>query len=147
MNKLTPFFKYNFSGLNWRELITYKFWFGYDRFVMHTSDNLFLLAGLILVLLGVVTFIYSRITKNEFLALVVTKISKIFFTIGLLEVFWYFLRYQYVQALSTRFVAVLILIVGLVWMYWPVKYFITRYKVDMTEAQRKASREKYLNLK
>lgn len=147
MNKLTPFFKYNFSGLNWRELITYKFWFGYDRFVMHTSDNLFLLAGIILVLLGVVTFIYSRITKNEFLALVVTKISKIFFTIGLLEVFWCFLRYQYVQALSTRFVAVLILIVGLVWMYWPVKYFITRYKVDMTEAQRKANREKYLNLK
>jgi cbb3-type cytochrome oxidase subunit 3 len=114
---------------------------------MHTSDNLFLLAGLILVLLGVVTFIYSRMTKNEFLALVVTKISKIFFTIGLLEVFWYFLRYQYVQALGTRFVAALILLAGLVWMYWPVKYFITRYKVDMAEAERKASREKYLNLK
>lgn len=147
MNKLTPFFSYNFKGLNWRELITYKFWFGYDRFVMHTSDNLFLLAAIILVVVGITTLVYSKVTKNEFLAKVVGNFSKIFLTIGFVEAFWYLLRYQYVQALSTRFVAMLILVVGLVWLYWPIKYFLTRYKVDMAEAERKASREKYLNLK
>lgn len=134
----------NFKDINWNEVFSNKFWFGIDRSAIHLSDRLFLYAGGALVVLGLITLIYVRFASNKFLAKVALRVAKIFATIGLLEVFWYFLRIQYVQALGTRFTAALILAGGLVWLYWPIKYLISHYKTDMAEAERASMREKYL---
>lgn len=135
----------NFKNINWGEVFSKDFWFGIDRAVIHTSDKAFLYIGAGLVALAIITLIYARFSKNHFLGRVAVRFSKIFITIGLLEGLWYLLRIQYVAALGTRTVALVLLIWGLVWAYFPIKYLLKNYKFDMEKAQREMSREKYLN--
>jgi hypothetical protein len=131
-------------AINWKEVISKDFWFDIDRTAIHLSDRAILYGGGAAVMLGIMLFVYKVFTKNLFLKKVTSQLSTIFITIGLLEVIWFALRWQYVSALGTRFVAALIGIAGLVWLYWPIKYLFTRYKTDMAEAQRKMVRDKYL---
>lgn len=137
-------FNINFQDIQWSDFVTTQFWFAIDRSMLHLSDRLFLLAGIILLVLGLIVLTYGRFVNNQFLSRVAYRVAKIFITIAVLEGIWYFLRTQYVQVFGTKFAAALVLLVGLVWLYWPIKYLITHYKVDMAEAQRAASREKYL---
>lgn len=140
-------FNINFQDIKWSEFATTEFWFAIDRAMLHQSDRIFLLIAIVLFVLGLIMFTYTRFSKNQFLARVASRVSKIFITIAILEGIWFVLRYQLVQVFGTKAAAVLILLAGLVWLYWPIKYLITHYKVDMGEAQRAASREKYLNRK
>lgn len=148
MNKLKTFFTFNWHDLNLSQIKSYDFWFGYDRSVIHATDRFILILGVVLVLFGVIALVYSFKANNEFMAKVAKWKAKILIIIGLLEMFWFVLRYQNIQAFGTRFTAGLILLVGVLWIaFGPAKYFITRYKTDLAEAERKASREKYLNRK
>lgn len=132
------------KNINWHELITAKFWFTIDTSRIHPSEKAFLYLGGILIILGVLKVLAARFTKNKFLANVAVRFAKICFTIGILEVIWFGLRYEYAQVIGTKFVAALIVLLGIIWMYWPVKYLLTRYKTDMAQASLQASREKYL---
>lgn len=133
------------KNINWSELATKEFWFYIDRATIHFSEMAFVYLAGILIVLGIIFILFARFTKNKFLALAAIRFAKIFFTIGILEGIWFGLRYQYAQVLGTKFVAALIVLWGLVWLYWPIKYLLTNYKIDMAEAQRAASRDKYLN--
>ncbi len=135
------------KNLNWRELITADFWFGVDRIRIHTSETAILYIGAALVVLGIITIIASRITKNLFLRQVLGRFAKIFFTIGILEGIWYLLRTQYTAVLGSKAVAVLLLLWGIIWLYWPIKYLLKNYKEDMAKASREASRQEYLTRK
>lgn len=137
----------NFKNINWGEVFSKDFWFGIDRTAIHTSDKVFLYIGSALVALAIIALIYARFSKNQFLGRVAVRLSKLFITIGLLEGLWYLLRIQYVSALGTRFVAALLLVWAVVWIYFPLKYLVKNYKFDMEKAQREMSREKYLKTK
>ncbi len=137
-------FNINFQDIKWSEFATTQFWFAIDRSMLHLSDRLFLLAAVVLLVLGLIVLAYGRFINNQFLSRVAYRVAKIFISVAVLEGLWYFLRTQYVQVFGTKFAAALVLLAGLVWLYWPIKYLITNYKVDMAEAQRAASREKYL---
>lgn len=137
----------NFQDIKWSEITTSQFWFAIDRSMLHNSDKLILLLGGLLFIIGIAIFIYSKAVNNQFLSLVARRISKIFVTIGILEILWFGLRYQLVQVFGTHTAAALILSAGIIWMYWPIKYLVTHYKEDMERAQREANREKYLNVK
>ena len=140
-------FSINFQDIKWSEFATTQFWFAIDRAMLHQSDRIFLLIAAVLFVIGLIILTFALVTKNQFLSRVAKRMSKIFITIAVLEALWFGLRYQLVQVFGTKAAAVLILLTGLVWLYWPLKYLIKNYKVDMAEAQRAASREKYLNKK
>lgn len=131
-------------NINWHELVTTKFWFFIDTSRIHPSEKAFLYLGGVLIILGFFKVLVARFIKNKFLANVAVRFAKISFTIGALEIIWFGLRYEYAQVLGTKFVAVLIVLAGIIWMYWPLKYLLTRYKTDMAQASLQASREKYL---
>ena len=133
--------------INWNEFISKSFWFGIDRANLHRGDYFILYAGTALIGLAILLALYKMMAKNEFKKKVVGRIATIFFTIGFLEVIWFGLRYENITALGTKFASALILLAGLWWLYFPLKYFITRYSTDMEEAERKVQREKYINRK
>jgi hypothetical protein len=135
------------KNINWRELITTDFWFAIDRTHIHPSEKAFIYIGLAFIVLGIIFLVYARLTKNQFLAKVSTRFAKIFLTTGIVEGIWYAMRTQYAQVLGTKFVAALILLLGIIWLIGPIKYLIKHYKVDMAVAEREASRQKYLNQK
>ena len=131
-------------NINWNEVLSSEFWFSIDRTRLHLTDWVIAYGAIGLVVLGIIFLIYKYGTKNVFLKEVARRFATIFITIGVLEAIWFGFRYQLAQALGTRFAAVLIAVVGLVWLYGPIKYLCTRYTTDMAEAQRKMMREKYL---
>lgn len=132
------------KNINWHDFITSKFWFYIDRAQIHPSEKAFLYIGIGLVVLGILFLIFARFNKNQFLVKVAIRFAKIFLTIGVVEGIWFLLRFEYAQVLGTKFVAALILLWGIIWLYWPIKYLLIHYKLDMAEAARAASREKYL---
>lgn len=134
----------NLKNINWHDFITPQFWFSIDRARIHPSEKAFLYLAIVLIVLGILFLVYAKLSKNQFLMRVSIRFAKIFFTIGIAEAIWFGLRYQYAQVIGTKFVAMLIVLWGLVWLYWPIKYLLKNYKADMAEAQRAASRDKYL---
>ncbi len=131
--------------INWKEVFSYDFIFGVDSSGLHKSDHWILYAGVALLTAGIILMLYRLMVKNVFLKKVARQFGNIFITIGVLEIIWYGLRFENTQALGSKFTALLFALIGLIWMYWPVKYLFTRYKTDMAEAERKVMRDKYLN--
>jgi hypothetical protein len=134
----------NFNNIDWGKVFSKNFWFSIDRVTIHPSDKAFLYIGGVLAVAGILKLFYARFSRNQFLARIAVRVSKILLTIGLLEGLWYLLRTQYVQFFGTRAVALAILLWGIIWMYYPIKYLFRNYKEDMEKAHREMSREKYL---
>ena len=108
------------KNINWHDFITTKFWFDIDTTKIHPSETAFVYLGIALVVLGIILLAYARFSKNKFLARVANWVAKIFLTIGLLEGVWFFLRFEYVQTLGSKFIAALLLLWGIIWLYWPL---------------------------
>lgn len=135
------------KNINWHEVFSTQFWFQIDPSKIHPSETIFLYIGIVLIVLGVIALLFTRFSANRFLNGVAYRIARILITTGLVEAFWYLLRFENAQALGTKFTAALCLVLGLAFLYWPIKYLFTHYKLDMETAQREASRDKYLNYK
>ncbi len=135
------------KNINWHEVFSIPFWFQIDPSRIHPSETAFLYIGIVLIVLGVIALLFTRFSKNQFLNGVAYRVARILITTGLIEAFWYLLRFENAQALGTKFTAALMLVLGLAFLYWPIKYLFTHYKLDMANAQRQASRDEYLNRK
>ncbi len=133
-------------NINWKELITKQYWFGLDRGVVHLTDQIILYTGAALVLLGVILLIVKLISKDTLKKPQISRVSSVFITIGLLEMLWYVLRWQYVNALGSRFMAALIGIIGLMFLWKPIKYFLFSYRKDVVIQSKEQLKEKYLNM-
>lgn len=136
-----------FRNINWAEVFSKEFWFGIDRFGLHLTDRIILIGGAVLVLAGVVMLIVKFISNNHLLKPYFAKITSVLLTIGLLEMLWFLLRTQYVNALGTRFTAAGILLVGLLWLIQPLRYLLFQYKIDYELFQKQQQKEKYLKTK
>ncbi|HEX3095726.1 MAG TPA: hypothetical protein VHQ20_01240 [Patescibacteria group bacterium] len=135
------------KNINWHDVLTTKFWFFIDPSRIHPSEQAFLYLGIVLVVIGIIFLIFTRFAKNQFLARVSFRFARTFLTTGIVLAIWYLLRFEQAQVLGSKFVAGLITLFGIIFLYGPIKYLIANYKVDMAEAERQASREKYLNRK
>ena len=133
-------------GINWHNFLKSDFWFNVDRAGLHRSDYFILYVGIALAAIGVILLISKRFIKNDFVKKVVGQSASAFFTIGVLEAVWFVFRGEYAKALGSKFAALVILLIGLIWLYFPIKYLMTRYKSDMADANRKVQRDKYLSM-
>lgn len=133
-------------NINWKELITKQYWFGLDRGVVHLTDQIILYTGAALVLLGVILLIVKLISKDTLKKPQISRVSSVFITVGLLEMLWYVLRWQYVNALGSRFMAALIGIIGLMFLWKPIKYFLFSYRKDVVIQSKEQLKEKYLKM-
>lgn len=133
-------------NINWKELITKQYWFGLDRGVVHLTDQIILYAGAALVLFGVILLIVKLISKDTLKKPQISRVSSVFITVGLLEMLWYVLRWQYVNALGSRSMAALIGVIGLMFLWKPIKYFLFSYRKDVVIQSKEQLKEKYLNM-
>lgn len=131
-----------FNDINWSEVFSSQFWFGVDRLGLHLTDRIILVGGATLVLVGIIILIVRFISNNHLLKPYYAKLTSVFLTIGLLEMLWFLLRTQYVNALGTRFTAAGIILVGLLWLIQPIRYLMTQYKTDYELHQKQLQKEK-----
>jgi hypothetical protein len=132
-------------SINWKVFLGSDFWFNVDRSGLHRSDYIIFYSGIALAAIGIILLVYKRFVKNEFVKKVVAQFASACFTIGVAEAVWFVFRNEYAKALGTKFTAAVILLIGLIWIYFPIKYLFTGYKTDMALARRKVQRDKYLS--
>lgn len=135
------------NNINWKELISSEYWFGIDRAAMHLTDKIILYFGIGLVVLAIVLVVLKLLSKNDLTRPVYNRVISVFFTVGLLEMFWFLLRSQYVNALGSRLAALVIGVIGLIYLYKPAKYLLTQYKKDSQVLSKQQLKEKYLQSK
>lgn len=134
-----------FNSIDWSLVWSSPFWFGIDRFKgVSMADKIILWFGVGLLAVGIIVLVYRLLSKNVLLKPIFGRISSVFITVGLLEMFWFLLRSQLVVTLGSRFTALLIGLVGLGFLYWPIKYFLKQYSHDSVNYQREELKNKYL---
>lgn len=134
-----------FNSIDWSLVWSSPFWFGIDRFKgVSMADKIILWFGVGLLAVGIIVLVYRLLSKNVLLKPIFGRISSVFITVGLLEMFWFLLRSQLVVTLGSRFTALLIGLVGLGFLYWPIKYFLKQYSHDSVTYQREELKNKYL---
>ena len=134
-----------FESINWSLLLTSKFWFEIDRMTsISLADKIILWTGVALLALGIILLVYRLLTKNILLKPVIGRVSSVFISVGLLEMLWFLLRTQYVNTLGARITALLIGLIGLGFLFGPLKYFLKQYRQDKVNYQKQQVKEKYL---
>lgn len=131
-------------NINWKELISNEYWFGIDRAGMHLTDKVVLYFGVAMVAIALIVLVVRLVSNDKLKRPVYNRLLSVLFTVGLLEMLWYVLRAQFVNALGTRFSAFIVGLFGLYFLYQPVKYLLFKYKKDANEMSRQQLKEKYL---
>jgi hypothetical protein len=139
------YFNFMVESINWSLFLTSQFWLGIDRFGgISLADKIILWTGVALLALGIILLVYRLLTKNVLLKPVIGRVSSVFIVVGLLEMLWFLLRSQFVNTLGARITAVIIGLIGLGFLYGPLKYFIKQYRQDKVNYQKQQVKEKYL---
>lgn len=127
-----------------KTFFTTEYLFQVNTAFISPKEKLFFISGLVLVLLSIVLKIASKLSKNPADKKYRAKYYCLFLTIGISELIWYFCRYQNVRFFNTKFVAWLIVLVGIVWF---VKISITTFKnygKEKAEWDKEQLKQKYL---
>ncbi|MEZ4180359.1 MAG: hypothetical protein R3B41_02495 [Candidatus Doudnabacteria bacterium] len=135
------------NKIDWGLFFSQKYWFGINSGQIHLIDQTVLVVGAAMVLVAVAVWIARFILNIELLKATFAKITRILLIIGLVEMLWFLLRTQNVSVLSSRFVAVGIAVVGVLWLIAPLRYLLFRYRLDQVVAEKQLLKEKYLKLK
>lgn len=111
-----------------QKVFTSEFFFQIDRVRMHRSDwALFLIAAL-LILAGIGALWYKRMQVVPYAKNLLARLARLFFTIGVLLGFWFVCRFEAVRWFGTRFAAVLVIVYGIVWLWFVFWDYRKNYK-------------------
>jgi predicted membrane protein len=115
-----------------------------DQLTLHRSDKGLFVVGGALVIVGIIFRLISWSAKNPFTKALRRRFSTWALTIGLLEALWFGLRYQNTQILGSHLVAFLILLIGLVWFIYILKYALGQYRRNLAQWEKDLLKQKYL---
>lgn len=134
-----------FNPIDWSLVFSSQFWLGIDRFKgISMADKMILWFGVGMLAVGIIILVYRVVSKNQLLKPSLNQVSTVFITVGLLEMFWFLLRGQFVTALGSRLAAVIVLLIGLGFLYSPLKYFWKHYHQDKETFDKQQLKNKYL---
>src|SRR5687768_11229103 len=104
--------------INFSKLFSKEYLISIDIARLHPTDHGLFFLGAGLTALGVVCFLASRFAGNPFSRRFRQRLGTWALTIGLLEVLWFGLRYQNAQILGSHLVGFIVLLVGVVWLFY-----------------------------
>ena len=129
---------------NIKQYFTSNFLFQIDRVMLHTADKAFALAGIVAVVLAILFRVWAIFAKNPVTKKLAIRLFSLLLFIGLAELIWFGARYQTVSFFGSHFVAMFILLIGLVWFIFIAKYFFGKYKREVLAWQKEQVKLKYL---
>jgi hypothetical protein len=127
-----------------KKFFTYQNLFQINTAFISPQEKLFFFAGLILVLLGIVLKIGAVLSQNSIDKKYRLKFYRLFLSIGLSELVWYLFRREYVTFFGTRFVAWVIVLIGLIWFITIVVKTFKNYSKEKITWQKEQVRQRYL---
>lgn len=133
-------------NIKWAEVFSSDFWFSIDSSRIHASDWVIGYAGAGLVVAGIALLVIAWRSQNKLLKSPLRESGNIILLAGALEMLWFWFRYQQAAVLGTKFAAIIIGVLVLVWLVGPIFYFLRRYPSDVKEYYKQIAKEKYLNM-
>lgn len=130
--------------INFRQLVSREYLLEVDFTRLHPTDHGLAVLGAALTLLGIILRIMARWAPHELSRHFRQRLSTWALTIGLLEVLWFGLRYQNAPALGSHLAAFLVLLLGLIWLFYIVRYRFGSYRGSVQQWQREQVKQKYL---
>ena len=130
--------------MDYKNLFTTKFLFQIDRVMLSRADNIFLTVGLCLTVLAIVFKLAALYAPNPVDAKFRGKFYSLFLTIGLSEIVWFGFRYQNVNFFGSHFVAMLMLVIGVLWFGWIAIKMFRHYGREKTDWDKEQVKLKYL---
>ena len=127
-----------------KQYLTSKFLFEIDRVMLHRADKVFLLLGGIFVVLAVIFKLAAIYAPTPIDLKYRQKFYKLFLSIGISEVIWFAARYYFIRFFGNHFVALVILLIGAVWLGFIVASLIKCYKPEKSAWEKEQVKLKYL---
>jgi hypothetical protein len=128
------------------KLLSADYLINIDLAALHRSDKAFLVVGGALTIAGIIFRLTSMSSHHPYARRIWRRLSLWALTIGLLEVLWFALRYERAVYLGSHLVALLILLVGLVWLVPLLKYWLGQYRHDVSQWQKDQVKQKYIKM-
>lgn len=127
-----------------QHVFTVNYIFDFSGMTIIQSDRLYMIVGFLMVFLAAVFQTIAIYSKNPIKKMFWHRLSSPLGVGGILEVLWYVARYENIKLFGSHFVAWLIGIIVLVWIYFPIRYFFSRYKHDKQNWEKQQIKLKYL---
>lgn len=119
--------------------------FDFTVMVPDKTDRMYMIAGLLMVLLGTAFKLISNFSKNPVTAHLWHRLATPLIVGGVLEVLWLASREQNIKLFGSHFVALIIGIVVLVWIYFPIMHYFKEYKQRKDKWEKQQVKLKYMN--
>ena len=127
-----------------KQFFTAQYLFQFNTAFVSPQEKLFFLGGTILVLLSIVLKISAVLAPDPVDVKYRQKFYHLFLSIGLGEMAWYFCRYENAVFFGSRFVALLIVLIGLIWLGAILVSAFRHYKAEKQVWEKEQVRLKYL---
>ena len=131
--------------LNFKKLVDPAYLFTINSVMFSRSDKVFFAIGIILTVLGIFLKVSAYLAPNPVDKVVREKFYRLFISIGISEVIWFGCRYQNVRFFGSHFVALLVLLVGLVWGIWLIVSLFKNYRAKKSDWEKEQIKLKYLS--
>lgn len=130
--------------MNFKSLLTLKALFEINRISIDSTDKFFLMLGGLFLVLAAIFKLSSVYAPSSVDKKYRGKLFTVFLTIGLLELVWFGARSQFVRFFGTKFVALLILVIGLVWFGAVLINMLKNYRKEKMEWEKEQVKLRYL---
>ncbi len=130
--------------MNLKSYLTYQYLFQTNTVFVSPQEKLFLLSGGILVLVAIVLKIAAVLSPNPVDQKFRNRFYRLFLTVGIAQTVWYLCRYENVLFFGTHFIALIIVLTGVVWLVAILTSAFKRYNADKTVWEKEQVKLKYL---
>jgi len=120
------------------------FWFTQPSSFLNQIDKNFGYFFLGLLLVGIIIRIFVWLSKNQLNRRLLLKFWHLLLTIGILGLLWFGFRYENTPILSIRAWMGSILIIGLIWLVFVLKFLAFDYRKLKSEYEREVLKNKYV---
>jgi hypothetical protein len=127
-----------------KQLTDYYFWFTQPTAVLIKADKFLAGTFAILVILAIIVWLLVFFIKHEIIKNLVQRIMYLSLTIGLSGLFWFVLRYENTPIFSNRYWAGLILVLGIIWLVFILKFVLFNLSQAIGEYDHEILKKKYL---
>jgi len=127
-------------------LIRLDYWFNIrPLFFRPMTFKIFMIVSLLVIVAGIIlSILQSRQAKNKLQKKTIGNFSTWFYTFGIINLIYIFLRQQRAPYLSLRFLYLLWFIASVIWLGFLFKFMLIDAPKKVKEQQQKAEFEKYL---
>ena len=129
-----------------KHIFSYDFLIYINRVRLDNTDTTFAVIAAVLIVAAIAIRVYMYFEKHIVRYQLLSRVWRMSLTIGLLGAVWYGARYQLVGWFGTHLAFILLMLVGVVWAGYILKYYLQSYKKEKSHWDHKQLKDKYLKM-